>query len=208
LGCPAETSKSMIDGVVSDTFNSVCYPPPGPSQLQTAEAFLKAHPGEIAFITIDIGANDVTPCLTTADVLGCVSGVFGQLQTNLGIILSTLQGAAPNVPIIAINYYNPYLSAWLQGPAGEAYAVMSTQLVLASDSLLGQLYGGFNVPVADVAGAFATADFTPKGNLPNNVKTVCQLTWNCDYDNIHPNKNGYKVIASTVEQLMKNLGIL
>ena len=29
------------------------------SQLDAAVAFLEAHPGQVAFITIDIGANDL-----------------------------------------------------------------------------------------------------------------------------------------------------
>lgn len=202
LGCPGETSTSMIEGS-----GSYCYAQ-GQSQLDTAEAFLLAHPAEIAFITIDIGANDLLPCLSTADVEACVAGIFGQLQGNLGEILTRLQVAAPGVPIIAINYYNPYLSTWLQGPEGEAYAVLTNHLVGAINSVIGQIYGAVGIPVADVANAFVIYDFTPYGNLPHNVKTVCQLTWNCEYDNIHPNKNGYKVIARTVEQLMKSLGML
>lgn len=205
LGCPAETSQGMIDGVGSWCYSEELSPL---TQLETAEAFLMAHPDEIAFITIDIGANDLLPCLTAADINACVFGVFGQLQITLGQILQRLQNAAPGVPIIGVNYYNPYLASWLQGPEGEGYAVATTQLVLAINSLLGQLYGFFGIPVADVAGAFETSDFSPKGNLPTNVKKVCQLNWNCEFANIHPNDNGYKVIAVTVEKLMKSLGII
>ena len=32
------------------------------TQLGDAEAFLAAHPGQTAFVTIDIGANDVDGC--------------------------------------------------------------------------------------------------------------------------------------------------
>ena len=202
LGCPAETSQSMIDGA-----GSYCYAQ-GPSQLEIAEGFLLTHPGEVAFITIDIGANDLLPCLSAPDIEACAAATFGQLQGNLVEILARLQVAAPGVPILAVNYYNPYLSAWLQGPEGEAVAVMSNILVETINSLLAQIYGALGIPVADVANAFVIYDFTPQGNLPHNVKTVCQLTWNCEYDNIHPNNNGYKVIAKTVEDLMKSLGML
>jgi hypothetical protein len=122
LGCPAETSQSMIDGV-----GSYCYSQ-GPSQLEMAETFLLAHPGEIAFITIDIGANDVLSCLSVSDINACVAGILGQLQVNLGEIVLRLQSAAPGVPIIGVNYYNPYLSAWLQGSEGEAFAYTSNNL--------------------------------------------------------------------------------
>jgi lysophospholipase L1-like esterase len=137
-----------------------------------------------------------------------VAGKLGALSANLNTILSRLKTAAPGVPIIAINYYNPYLAAWLQGTAGEAIAIASTNLVALSNTVLENIYLANAIPVADVASAFAIYDFAPEGNLPHNVKTLCQLTWNCEYDNIHPNDNGYKVIAKTVEQLMKSLGIL
>ena len=43
--------------------NSLCHYAAG-SQLDAAVAFLEAHPGQVAFITIDIGANDlVERCL-------------------------------------------------------------------------------------------------------------------------------------------------
>lgn len=207
LGCPGETSGRMIAG---GTVN--CHG--GAPQLEVAEAFLEAHVGEIAFITIDMGANDLLACVLLADpneLQACVNNAFLSLQPNLVEIVSRLQAAAPGVPIIAINYYNPFLADWLEGPEGEATAKSTTNLVLALNSLLGQTYGALGVPVADVSGAFVTSDFSPKGNLPHNVKTICQLTWSCDFDNInrvHPNKNGYKVIARTVEQLMKDLGLL
>ena len=43
----------MITGV-----HSPCHYAAG-SQLDAAVAFLEAHPGQVAFITIDIGANDL-----------------------------------------------------------------------------------------------------------------------------------------------------
>ena len=54
LGCPGETSKTMIDG-------GICRYPGG-SQLAAAVAFLRAHRGRMFLITIDIGANDPEDC--------------------------------------------------------------------------------------------------------------------------------------------------
>ncbi len=45
LGCPGETARSMITGN-----RSLCRYAAG-SQLDAAGSFLKAHPGEVAFIT-------------------------------------------------------------------------------------------------------------------------------------------------------------
>ena len=54
LGCPGETSRTMIDG-------GICRYPGG-SQLAAAVAFLRAHRGHVFLITIDIGANDPEDC--------------------------------------------------------------------------------------------------------------------------------------------------
>ena len=46
VGCPGETSSSMITGT-----HQHCRYPQG-SQLDAAVAFLQAHPGQVAFITL------------------------------------------------------------------------------------------------------------------------------------------------------------
>jgi lysophospholipase L1-like esterase len=67
------------------------------SQLNDAVAFLAGHPGEIAFVTIDIGAND-------AGDLGVEAGLV-QIQHNLPVILSALRAAAgPDIPILGMTY--------------------------------------------------------------------------------------------------------
>ena len=53
LGCPGETTVTMIAG-------GICSYDHG-SQLDEAVAFLRAHRSFVAFVTIDIGANDF-PC--------------------------------------------------------------------------------------------------------------------------------------------------
>ena len=53
LGCPGETTTTMIQG-------GICTYDEG-SQLDEAIAFLHAHRQFVAFVTIDIGANDF-PC--------------------------------------------------------------------------------------------------------------------------------------------------
>ena len=65
MGCPGETTATMISG--GGPAAALCgYT--GTSQLNAALAFLAAHPGEVAFITIDIGVNDVLSCLPATDV--------------------------------------------------------------------------------------------------------------------------------------------
>lgn len=207
LGCPGETTITMIVGGICDY--------PSGSQLDEAVAFLLAHPSEVAFITINLGANDLLVCdPTDPDIDLCVAAQFLQVANNLPVSLATLQFVAPGVPILGMNYYNANLGAWVipGGPLGEAIAELTTELIfLFNDLILDPVYGFFAIPVADVTAAFDTGDFSAEGNLPHNVRVICRLTWMCDPDrgpNIHANKNGYKVIARTFQRLMKDLGLL
>lgn len=207
LGCPGETTASMIDGVKSGGICSydqgtVQLPPTGTeSQLTAALDFIQTHPGQIAFITIDLGANDLLGCLSESDLDKCVMEQSSAVAGNLDKILRRLRGAAPDVPIVGMNYYNPKLGAWLLGPGGQIVAQQTTALfVQFNTSVLAPVYGKFQVPIADVTGTYLTTNFTPIAGTPINVLTVCHLTWACDAQrkfNIHPNRLGYAVIAST-----------
>ena len=189
LGCGGETTASMIA-------NSQCRYASG-SQLGDAVQFLDNHPGEIAFITIDLGANDALECNLDP---GCT---VAQISANLPLILNTLrQHAGPGVPIVGMNYYNPDAAEWFQNPAaGEADAT----LVVALNNFLESLYAGAGMPVADVESAFAVTDFTTLADLkgvgavPLSVYNACTLTWICTDPplgpDIHANSAGYSVIA-------------
>ena len=54
------------------------------SQLDDAVAFLEQHSGQVAFVTISIGANDVIPCGTD---FPCLMSALQTIQTNLATIL-------------------------------------------------------------------------------------------------------------------------
>lgn len=221
LGCGnRETTENMISG-------GECSYEEG-SQLAEAVKFLRKHRDDVALITIDIGVNDVifSGCIIETD--GIVTGVdidcilapdgpFAQVATNLPIILSALQQAADDdTPIVAANYYNTFLAAWLTGPAGEALAIQSALLAdIFNNDVLGQTYAAFGVPVADVAVAFDSNNFTdmvpfptPDSPLmiPQNVALICLWTYMCVPEpvgpNIHANPTGYGVIAATIGELL------
>jgi len=200
LGCPGETSVTMVTGGVCDYTLG--------SQLAQAVRFLEDHAGSVAFVTIDMGANDIEPCgsLSGADQQLCIVQAIGNVATNLPQIVGALRIAAgPDVPIIGMNYYNPFLASWFEDPA---LALASTNLQIAFNTLLASIYGisTFGVQLADVAEAFSSYDTTPLGGIPVNVLTVCQLTWMCAPPpvgpNIHANVDGYAVIAATFLPLL------
>jgi lysophospholipase L1-like esterase len=194
LGCPGETTTSMIDG-------GICSYDHG-SQLDEAVAFIEAHRQFVAFITIDIGAND----FACAD-LSCVPDGVAAIQANLPTIVASLREAAgPGIPIVGMSLYNPFLGAWLTGPQGQDFAQVSTfQGIVPINQLLRGIFTAGGASVADVEGAFSTTDFTTMvslpgaGDVPLNVARICVWTWICapapfGPDN-HANAAGYGVIA-------------
>jgi lysophospholipase L1-like esterase len=209
LGCYTdESTNAMING-------GACSYPKG-SQLNQAVHFLQTH--SVALITIDIGANDVLPCFAITGIdTTCVTRGLTSIQQNLPIILHALHIAAPGVPIVGMNYYDPYLAIWLLGDGGLAFAKETAKLVLTLNDTLEQTYIAARSPVADVEGAFSTTHFTPKvqtdfGTIPLNVALICQWTWMCDPTNInatfgidayiHPNTTGYGVIRDAFYQVL------
>ena len=204
LGCETEETTASMVGLVP----SKC-PYGHGSQLAEAEAFLRAHRGATVLVTIDIGANDLSRCIDRATGtidMACVQATFQQAPANLAAILARLRAAAgPRVPIVGMNFYDPFLAAWLQGPAGQALARLSVQLVTQYNDLLEAAYRGAGVPVADVEAAFATTNFTDLvtlpaiGQVPLNVARVCQWTWMCapppQGPNVHGRPEGYWVMA-------------
>lgn len=234
LSCPGDDTVEMRFGIGgASPLGSSCYgpfaalPPGGSSQLDAAVDYLVTHPGEVALITITIGANDILACDPTDPppaLNACLAAQLGQIGANLPVIVGTLQGVAPGVPIAAMNYYNPNLAFWITGPVGQELATQSLALTAVFNGTLEAIYDAFGVPVADVETAFKT--FKTGGQVPSNVRAVCRYTLMCekqgselvlsDYDpatpgpqtDIHPSNKGYKKIASTFAELIDDFGLL
>ena len=162
-------------------------------------------------MTIDIGANDIERCGSLAGIdEACVKKAFIDVAANLPPILAALRVAAgPNVPIVGMNYYNPFLAAWLL-PDPEL-AKESSETLAAFNGLLGAIYRFFRMPVADVAAAFHSADFEPlvpvqfpngTVHLPLNVATICGLTYMCLEGNIHATTDGYGVMTQAFLEVL------
>lgn len=100
-------------------------------------------------------------CIDTAVDFDCVDAVSVQIASDLAVVLAALRDAAgPNTTIIGVNYYNPYLASWLQDAAGQALAVESAQAVAVVTGFLETTYATAGIPLADVAAAFESDDFT------------------------------------------------
>jgi lysophospholipase L1-like esterase len=200
LGCDKETLTTMIEG------GGRCAYERG-SQLAEAVAFLEAHPSSVAYISISIGANDATAC-TRSGVLdvACAADTFERAPRDLATIVSALRAAAgPEARIAGMTLYNPWLNNWLQDEQQQAVREI-TGLTEIFNSALADSYLNNGAMVADVAAAFATADFETLVEMadgrivPLNVARICAWTYRCAPPpvgpNIHPNPDGYQVIAN------------
>ena len=202
LGCPGETTGTMING-------GICGYAHG-NQLAEAVKFLHAHRQFVAFVTIDIGFNDF-PCQTG---LSCLPPGVATIQSNLPTILSALREAAgPGIPIVGATIYDPFLGAWLTGPDGRAFAEQTVfGAIVPLNQMLTGIYGAAGMPVADIEGAFSTTDFAttvplpPFGDVPLNVVRICQWTWICAPPplgpNNHANAAGYGAMAEAFEAVL------
>jgi lysophospholipase L1-like esterase len=203
FGCPGETTTTMISG-------GRCAYARG-SQLKEAVAYIKKYRQRIAFVTIDIGANDVLPCNPTNT--SCTSAALSTIQTNFPAIIRALrQAAGPTIKlqIASMTYYAPGLALWLAGPAGQAQATAYVNAFLAPmNAVMKSIYSGLKVKTANVAGAFSLTDFTNTATLPGigtvpvNVAKLCALTSMCTRQDIHPNAQGYAVIAQEFAKVIK-----
>jgi lysophospholipase L1-like esterase len=206
LGCPGETLDDMING-------GSC-PYLAGSQLDAAVDFLGDNTAKVLLLTIDIGGNDFrnADCITDAVDFGCVGEVSGQIAMDLATVLAALNDVAdPPTTIIGMNYYNPYLSSWLDGPGGEVLAAASADAAVVFNDALTSTYASSGISMADVYAAFESDDFvtmvssslpTPNSTLPLNVANICSFTYMCDGPpvgpDIHANTAGYSLIAETL----------
>jgi lysophospholipase L1-like esterase len=210
LGCGGETTTSFLtgNGNSGDALLLGC-DPAGGSQIAAAERFLRRHrhPGEVALLTLDIGANDVDGCETQDEIdTNCVIRGAQHISANLPVIMHRLRrAAAPGTPMAAMTLYDPFLQLYLT-PGGHAEAVATVGYARNVNEGLTRLYraGGFRVAHVDVA--FRTYDIARKKSLPGQpgqvpvaVAEVCRLTWMCASPpvgpNIHANRAGYGLIA-------------
>ena len=197
FGCTGEDTTSIRSG-------SLCSYPQG-SQLAAATAFLRAHRGDIALITIDLGFNDLRTCLTGSSVdPSCFEPAMRDMGHRLTGVLQQVRKAAPSARIVVLNYYNPFLAWWLTGDSGQRLARQSAALQDALNTQIGRAARQVGAPVADVARAFDSADFDTKvsttghGRVPRNVARVCAWTRMCHLQDLHASDAGYAVMAQTV----------
>jgi lysophospholipase L1-like esterase len=195
-GCPAPAPPAL-NGVPYRTV----------SQATAATAFMAAHRGHVALITISIGGNDVTKCALSPNPTDCVVGAVPAVAGNVATLLRQVRAAAGNtVPIVGLTYPDVTLGAWVHPPVSKTLATLSvTAFRLALNPMLKTAYeasGGTFVDVTRATGAYTpltrTAVYRPYGRIPVAVADACTYTWYCAKGDIHPHTVGYQLIAKLI----------
>lgn len=204
-GCNGESSTTMINGGCPFAYALHNYYTG--SQLTAAVNFLKAHPGQVSPVSLDMGANDVLPDInsSTCAVSSSWSSDLATMDTNLSsTILPKLINALKNSngqvtgDLVMMNYYNPFFTKC----PGDASYLAELNTHLANDWTLGWQNAGFS------SAPYALADvYTAFGG--STTQNDCTYTWMCStYQDIHATGgqsgepgNGYAVITQAFESL-------
>ncbi len=210
FGCAGATTTSLVTtkGCPAPALGPGATPYDAQTQLEAAEAFLQAHPGQVDLITVSIGGNDVTACGRNPDPVTCVSGAVGGISASVPGIVQRLRAAAgPDTVIVGTTYPDVLLGEWVSGaPNGQQLATLS---VAAFQNLINpalqQAYAsaqGTFVDVTAATGAYGPltelTELAPYGSIPVPVAKVCELTYYCEQQDIHPKPAGYALIADLV----------
>ncbi len=175
LGCPGETTLTFING--GCPYPSALHTVHPGTQQAAALAFLGAHAGQVSPITLDNGANDITPCQVNPDPT-CVPTALQRIGADLNASLGAIREVAPRSEIIVMLYYNPYAAA---NPSSNALA-QALNAVIATAAL--------------AHGARLADAFTPFNLALPQPQTLCTLTLFCTaLHDVHASDAGYQVIA-------------
>jgi hypothetical protein len=217
LSCGGDSTTRMIHGGGCTNYTTG-------NQLGDAEAFLSAHRGQISFVTIDVGGDDILGCVlkhVTIDQ-SCVTRAMNAINTNLPVILQGLFDAAGRrVPMVGMTYYNPVLAAWVTGaPFFPGTTAQNQYLAVASFAMLKQMnqelktiYANFGVRVAHVQKLFQSGNYQLTGTwqgqtVPQNVALLCDWTHMCgtgtNEPNVHTNTGGNQLLALTYEHQLEH----
>lgn len=171
-----------------------------PSPLVAGLEFLKAHPGVVNPITLNIGGGDLLPLLpaAVADPSGTAAklpSLIKTYQSNLDSVLGQLRAEAPAAQILVVNQYNP-----LGGisspplPAGLP-AIAQAAIETGLNGVMKVEAAKYGATYVDVAGAFdhvtggaATLTFVPATLASGDPSKI----------DIYPTADGYGVMTETL----------
>jgi lysophospholipase L1-like esterase len=209
LSVPGADSCDMLYGYPGPANQCTHKPTPGnaPSQVDAAVALLKAHPGQVNPITINIGGDDILPLLPqgVTDLAGTAAklpGIFQNFQANLDKALSEIKAADPKVTVILVTQYNP-LAGLPTDQVPQGFAPLAQNAIDSLNTIITAEAQKYGYPVADVAAAFAAqpGKGTPLTNVPATIAGGLAAV------NTHPLAAGYQLMGQVVINTYAAIGV-
>ena len=196
FGCSGATTSSVLHspGCASN------YPAPGAPpyrvpQAAAALAYLRAHAGRVALVTVSLGGNDVTPCSADAQAVGCLTRALRRATRNIG---RRVRPSAPRPRTPSSSAPATRTSSWARRSRptqpssnwrGSRCSASARSSIPPCASVIIRSGGSF-VDVTAATGGYLplsrTTTLAPYGRIPVAVANVCRLTYYCEYGDIHP----------------------
>jgi lysophospholipase L1-like esterase len=214
FGCAGATTSSVLQqlGCDADRLGPGAVGYPGQTQAKAATTFISEHRADVGLITVSISGNDVTACAKATNVASCLTSALVGVKANLKTLLIDLRAAAgADTKIVGITYPDVILGTYVsKTPALKALAPISVTAFksLINPALKAQ-YDAAKATFIDVTtatGAYTplteTTTLAPYGKIPVAVAKVCQLTFYCEFQDIHPRTPGYTIIADLIDKAL------
>jgi lysophospholipase L1-like esterase len=173
FGRSGETSGTMLTG----------------GQLDDAIDFAENH--GVAYVTIDIGANDLlghlasSDCSEDGEAPGCISRIEGSLDAyrgNLETILDRIENELPEATVIFLLTYNPFSLGFENEVAFES---QSNDVLMRLNEIAADAAADRNFLVAD--------GFTPMRGTATATTHMVDTP-----PDIHPNAIGYDILTGAI----------
>jgi lysophospholipase L1-like esterase len=214
FACAGATTTSLLKrlGCTQDRLGPGAIGYPKQTQADAAVAYIAAHKADVGLITVSISGNDITSCATasgTSGIVSCVTKALATVKANLHTLLPRLRAAAPDARIVGLTYPDVILGLYVsKTSSGTMLASLS---VTAFKSLINpalkaeyDAVGGSFIDVTDASGGYIpftqTTTLAPYGTIPTAVAQTCELTYYCEFHNIHPKTVGYTLIADLIRK--------
>lgn len=214
FGCPGITVQRSIFG------KSACRYPRG-SELATAVHFLGAHRRQVALVTVDLGFNDLVPCMHPRGVgARCMAHALAAISKGIPLILRRVHSVtSSSTLVVGIEHDDPYLALARRG--AWQFAVASAAALGEMNATLERAYRRGGAVIARVPDSAihvarmlrrdttfrlasvgsrrsATPAWAHDRSFRRELVQVCRATWMCTLHNIHPTDTGYHGIARSI----------